>query len=73
MAIPDRSILPIERRYQLLLEISRGVRSSLDLDEVLELSDRVLVIHRGRIVGEFDAASAERDRIGLLMARGVAA
>jgi simple sugar transport system ATP-binding protein len=46
---------------------------SADLDEVLELSDRVLVIHRGRIVGEFDAASAERDRIGLLMARGEAA
>ncbi|MBI2773115.1 MAG: ABC transporter ATP-binding protein [Chloroflexi bacterium] len=46
---------------------------SADLDEVLELSDRVLVIHRGRIVGEFDAASAERDKIGLLMARGQAA
>jgi simple sugar transport system ATP-binding protein len=46
---------------------------SADLDEVLELSDRVLVIHRGRIVGEFDAATAERDRIGLLMARGEAA
>jgi simple sugar transport system ATP-binding protein len=46
---------------------------SADLDEVLELSDRILVIHRGRIVGEFDAATAERDRIGLLMARGEAA
>jgi simple sugar transport system ATP-binding protein len=46
---------------------------SADLDEVLELSDRVLVIHRGRLVGEFDAASAERERIGLLMARGEAA
>jgi simple sugar transport system ATP-binding protein len=46
---------------------------SADLDEVLELSDRVLVIHRGRIVGEFDAAGAERERIGLLMARGEAA
>jgi hypothetical protein len=31
------------------------------------------VIHRGRIVGEFDAATAERDRIGLLMARGAEA
>ena len=46
---------------------------SADLDEVLELSDRILVIHRGRIVGSFDAASAERERIGLLMARGAAA
>jgi simple sugar transport system ATP-binding protein len=46
---------------------------SADLDEVLELADRIVVMHRGRVVGEFDAASAERDRIGLLMARGVAA
>ena len=46
---------------------------SADLDEVLELSDRILVIHRGRIVAEFDAATAERERIGLLMARGEAA
>jgi ABC-type uncharacterized transport system ATPase subunit len=46
---------------------------SADLDEVLELSDRIVVIHRGRIVGEFDAATAERERIGLLMARGEAA
>ncbi len=46
---------------------------SADLDEVLELSDRIVVIHRGRLVGEFDAASAERERIGLLMARGDAA
>jgi len=46
---------------------------SADLDEVLELSDRIVVIHRGRVVGEFDAAHAERERIGLLMARGEAA
>ncbi len=46
---------------------------SADLDEVLDLSDRVLVIHRGRIVGAFEAASVERERIGLLMARGEAA
>src|SRR3990172_2256999 len=39
---------------------------SADLDEVLELSDRILVIHRGRVVAEFDAATAERERIGLL-------
>lgn len=45
---------------------------SADLDEILELSDRILVIHRGRVVGDFDAASAERERIGLLMARGAA-
>jgi ABC-type uncharacterized transport system ATPase subunit len=46
---------------------------SADLDEVLELADRVAVIYRGRIVGTFDASAAQRDRIGLLMARGEAA
>jgi ABC-type sugar transport system ATPase subunit len=40
---------------------------------VLELSDRVAVIHRGRIVGTFAADEAEREQIGLLMARGEAA
>jgi simple sugar transport system ATP-binding protein len=45
---------------------------SAELDEVLELSDRIGVIYRGRIVATFDADTAERDRIGLLMARGEA-
>ena len=46
---------------------------SAELDEILELSDRILVIYRGEIVGEFDARDAQRDRIGLLMAKGRAA
>ena len=43
---------------------------SAELDEVLDLSDRVLVMFRGRVVGEFPAADAQRDKIGLLMATG---
>jgi simple sugar transport system ATP-binding protein len=39
---------------------------SEDLDEVLSVSDRVGVINRGRIVGEFDAP-ADRREIGRLM------
>jgi simple sugar transport system ATP-binding protein len=46
---------------------------SADLDEVLELSDRIAVIYRGRIVGTFSSAEAERERIGLLMAKGATA
>jgi simple sugar transport system ATP-binding protein len=46
---------------------------SAELDEVLELSDRVGVMFRGRIVATFDAEEAEKDRIGLIMARGEAA
>jgi len=46
---------------------------SAELDEVLELSDRVAVMYRGRLVATYDAEEAERERIGLLMARGEAA
>ncbi len=45
---------------------------SAELDEVLDLSDRVLVMYRGRIVGSFAAAEAQREKIGLLMATGEA-
>ena len=42
--------------------------SSEDLEETLGLCDRVLVIFRGEIMGEFAAADAKLERIGLLMA-----
>jgi general nucleoside transport system ATP-binding protein len=45
---------------------------SAELDEVLELSDRVLVVFRGNIVGSFGADEAQREKIGLLMATGAA-
>ncbi len=41
---------------------------SAELDEVLSLADRVAVLYRGRIVAVLEGASADRDRIGLLMA-----
>jgi simple sugar transport system ATP-binding protein len=41
---------------------------SEDLDELLELSDRLIVLYEGRIAGAVDAAGADRDHIGLLMA-----
>ncbi len=41
---------------------------SPELDEVLALADRILVMYRGRIVGNVPAAEATRERIGLLMA-----
>ena len=43
---------------------------SAELDEVLELSDRIAVMFRGRIVAMVDAATAEKEKIGLLMATG---
>ncbi len=41
---------------------------SVELDEILALSDRILVMFGGRIAGEVAAAGADERRIGLLMA-----
>jgi len=43
---------------------------SAELEEVTSLSDRLLVIHNGRIVGEVDPKVATVEEIGLLMTRG---
>ena len=43
---------------------------SLELDEILDLSDRVAVIYNGCIVGEFTQEEADEQRIGFLMAGG---
>jgi general nucleoside transport system ATP-binding protein len=40
---------------------------SLDLDEILLVSDRIAVIYAGRIMGVFDRTTADVDRIGPLM------
>ena len=44
---------------------------SLELDEVLSLSDRILVIYEGEIVGEF-APTATEEELGLAMTGGPA-
>ena len=43
---------------------------SSDLDEILELSDRVAVLYKGRIAGVLEAGEATRERIGSLMGGG---
>ncbi len=43
---------------------------SAELDEVLELSDRVAIMYRGEIVAVVDGPTAEREEVGLLMATG---
>lgn len=45
---------------------------SLELDEVMDVSDRIAVIYDGAIVHELDAAEADENTIGLLMAGGKA-
>lgn len=44
---------------------------STDLSEVLKLSDRIAVIFRGRILGEFKRGEATVGKIGMLLAGGV--
>jgi ABC-type uncharacterized transport system ATPase subunit len=43
---------------------------SAELEEVTSLSDRLLIIHEGRIAGEVDPKVATLAEIGLLMTRG---
>ncbi|MGL5511946.1 MAG: ABC transporter ATP-binding protein, partial [Sporomusa sp.] len=43
---------------------------SLELEEVLDLSDRINVLYDGKIVGELDPNETDEKEIGLLMAGG---
>jgi general nucleoside transport system ATP-binding protein len=61
----------------LLLEKRNGGAGVLliseELDELLTLADRIVVIYDGRIVGDFASDSADVREIGLLMGSGAAA
>jgi general nucleoside transport system ATP-binding protein len=49
---------------------ARGVSVLLissELDELIAVSDRIVVIYRGRVLGEMPALPANRERIGALM------
>ena len=41
---------------------------SEDLDEILALSDRILVIFQGKIMGDVPRAEATPEKLGLMMA-----
>jgi general nucleoside transport system ATP-binding protein len=43
---------------------------SAELDEVLELSDRIGVLYRGKLVAVLDGRTANKEEVGLLMATG---
>ena len=40
---------------------------SVELDEIMSLSDRVIVLYRGEIAGEVDPQTVTQEEIGLLM------
>jgi len=43
---------------------------SVELDEIMSLADRILVLYRGEIQGELDAYSTTDEEVGILMAGG---
>ena len=56
---------------QLVAERDKGravLLVSLELDEVMNLSDRILVMYEGEIVGEFDPKQTSVQELGLYMA-----
>jgi len=58
-------------RGQLLAQRGAGAAVLLvseELEELLALADRLAVMYEGTIVGEFDRAEVDVDRLGLLMA-----
>ena len=59
----------IHRRLVALRDAGKGVLLvSVELDEILALADRILVMHDGHIAGEVAGAAATEGAIGLLMA-----
>ena len=59
----------IHRRLVALRDAGKAILLvSAELEEILSLADRILVMFQGRIAGEMDAAEADVQKIGLLMA-----
>ena len=75
-AYPSRGLdVSTTRRTQELLLERRAEGAGVlliseDLDELLELADRVVVLHAGEIAGTVEPASADRYEIGRLMLHG---
>lgn len=44
---------------------------SADLEEILSLSDRIVVMHEGKIVGSMKADEADEEKLGLMMMGGM--
>ena len=76
LAEPTRGldVLAIERVHAAIRDArQRGAAVLLvssDLPELLELSDRLLVMRRGRIVGEVVPGRTDEEELGLMMTGG---
>jgi ABC-type uncharacterized transport system ATPase subunit len=61
-----------ERLMQLRKQDKGVLLVSMELSEILDLSDRILVMYEGRIVGSFNSGEATPEQLGLLMAGSLA-
>ena len=59
-----------ERLMELRVHGKAVLLISMELTEILDLSDRILVMYEGKIMGPFDRSEATPERLGLLMAGG---
>jgi len=61
----------IEYIHKSLLDLQNHGKSILlvssELSEIMSLSDRILVMYKGRIIGQLDAKNASREEVGYLM------
>ena len=79
VAYPSRGldVASVRATQQLLLERrAAGVgilMVSEDLDELLLMADRLVVLHHGEVAGIVDPATTDRQQIGRLMLQGAAA
>jgi simple sugar transport system ATP-binding protein len=60
-AVIRQALVDLAGRGSAVLVISQ------DLDELVEIADRIAVMFRGNLSAPLDAASATRERLGLLM------
>ena len=60
----------IDKDPELLVAVqpTRGLDVSLELDEVMDVPDRILVMYEGEIVGELDPKKTTQEELGLYMA-----
>lgn len=67
-------VAAIEFVHERLMDIREQDKAvllvSMELTEILDLSDRILVMYEGKVVGSFDRSEATPDVLGFLMAGG---
>ena len=79
VAQPTRGldVASIEYVHRRLVEARDGGAAvlliSAELDEAMQLADRIVVMYRGKLVGPYDQTEVSRDQVGLLMAGADAA